>query len=267
MATDTPISPTPLYPWASAGMYKPHGKQVIHYPNYPDLVTGRTVHATLENNAEADSLAQALNKQTHDMRREFVTNPKISKRQLHMEFVGLNQQIDQKLGTFSAAAKKASAELNAMLPLLEKMQAMLSQRGKLRDLMDSAKLPTWTAWFESFRERMPQDVTIRTVQRHLAERAGRKPVPKPKLNIDRVLLKELQGTASSARSLVTEIDRWIKEWMPKDKESLSVWAGKKKSLEFWIAKLTKELTILDQEIERRTAKKSKEKPKAKAAVA
>jgi hypothetical protein len=258
----------PLYPWATKGMYKPHGKNVIHYPNYPDTVTGRSVHAEVTNNAEAFQLASTLNKQTDDMRREFLSNPKVTQKQITAEFTGLNKEIDQKLGSFSATMKKADAEQAAILPLLEKMRDMLSQRGKLRDVMDSAKLPTWTDWFESFHGKMPKDVTIRTIQRQLAERNGRKPVRKLQLGIDRVLLKEMRDTAYNARFVVTSIDKWFKEWMPKDKESLAVWAGKKKSLEFFVAKLMKDITALDQEIERRSKlEKSKDKPKAKAAAA
>ena len=54
-----------------------------------------------------------------------------------------------------------------MLPLLDQMQAMLSQRGRLRKLMDTAGLPSWTEWFADFSNRMEEEVTIRTIQRKL----------------------------------------------------------------------------------------------------
>ncbi len=205
MGTGAQASPGPklIFPWEQQGMYKPRGKKVIYYPNYPDRVTGRTVHAEVKDNAEADSLAQALNRQTRDICREFQTNPSIAPEQLQSEFANLQEQIDAKADAYISSVKKATADFYALIPLLDKMQAMLSQRGKLRELMDTATLPTWTEWFDNFRPRLKEKMTIRSIQRKLREyRGGSKPTPtKRTSHIDQELLGRVTGVTAGAHGL------------------------------------------------------------------
>ena len=54
-----------------------------------------------------------------------------------------------------------------MLPLVDQMQSMLSQRGSRRKLMTTLGLPTWSEWFEDFRKQLHEDITVRTIQRRL----------------------------------------------------------------------------------------------------
>lgn len=215
MGTGTQPNPEPktIFPWAH-GMYKPRGHRVYYYPDYPEHA-GRILHAEVPNNNEAYNLAESLNKKTRDTCREFEKNPSVTAQQLQSEFANLQKQIDSKLDAYVAQAKKATAEFDAMVPLMDRMQAMLSQRGKLRRLMDTAKLPTWTQWFEAFRERLEEDVTIRTIQRKLREyRGGKKPTPSKRTShIDGELLSAVQDTVAKASGLA----KWIVQEAAKPK--------------------------------------------------
>jgi hypothetical protein len=102
---------------------------------------------------------------TRDTCREFQAG--VASVELRNKFDDLNNQINSKLRIYVASARKAKTDFDAMLPLLDQMQAMLSQRGRLRKLMDTAGLPSWTAWFADFGNRMEEEVTIRTIQRKL----------------------------------------------------------------------------------------------------
>src|ERR1700728_1744219 len=62
-----------------------------------------------------------------------------------------------------ALADRIDGEL---LPLLDEMQTLLSQRGEAHE----AGLPTWTKWYEAFCTRMNKRMSLRTVQRKLRER-------------------------------------------------------------------------------------------------
>jgi hypothetical protein len=103
--------------------------------------------------------------ETRDMCREFQTG--VTSVELRTKFDDLNNRINTKLRIYVASARKAKADFDAVLPLLDQMQAMLSQRGRLRKLMNSAGLPSWTEWFADFSNRMEEEVTIRTIQRKL----------------------------------------------------------------------------------------------------
>jgi hypothetical protein len=85
----------------------------------------------------------------------------------------LNGQITLKLESHIEQAVKAKDELEDMLQLVDQMQSMLSQRGSQRKLMTTLGLPTWSEWFEDFRKRLREDLTIRTIQRRLREYRNR----------------------------------------------------------------------------------------------
>jgi len=65
-----------------------------------------------------------------------------------------------------------------LMPLLNRMQMLLSQRGELHALTSADRslvgevdqleeLPTWTEWFEAIRSRIEMAMSLRTVQRKL----------------------------------------------------------------------------------------------------
>lgn len=67
-----------------------------------------------------------------------------------------------------------AGNLGKLLPELARMQALLSQRGgnkKERDQFGGLNLPTWTEYFESFRQEVHLDASLRTIQRALSAMA------------------------------------------------------------------------------------------------
>lgn len=101
--------------------------------------------------------------QTRDTRREL----EITSGEVHAAYVDLNGRITVRLEIYVDSAIKAKTDFDALLPLLDEMQSMLSERGTKRKLTDTLGLPTWSAWFEDFRKRLPDDPTLRTIQRRL----------------------------------------------------------------------------------------------------
>jgi hypothetical protein len=99
-------------------------------------------------------------------------NSSITPGELHAEYLDLNKQITVKVDAYVTQASKAKTDFDEMMPLVDRMQAMLSQRGSLRVLMDTVGLPTWTEWFEGFRERLHEEITIRSIQRKLKAYRG-----------------------------------------------------------------------------------------------
>jgi hypothetical protein len=233
-------------------MYKPRGHKVYYYPDYPERAR-RVTHAEVASHDEAYKLASALNAKTRDTCREFEKNPTITTKQLQSEFTNLQKQIDSKLDIYVAQAKKATADFDAMVPMLDRMQAMLSQRGKLRELMDSAKLPTWTQWFESFRKRLDEDVTLRTIQRKLREYRGgaKKSERQGKLHIDRIFLKKMHDTAVNSRILVQNVNEWLPAFKPKDAKELEHWEHKMKGWQSFAKTASENFNSLEDEIGRR----------------
>lgn len=107
--------------------------------------------------------------------RDTCREPEPTPGEVHAAYLQLNGQITAKLDAYVTQAVKAKDELEAMLPLVDHMQSMLSQRGSRRKLMDTLGLPTWSEWFEDFRKRLHEDITIRTIQRHLRKYRGDAP--------------------------------------------------------------------------------------------
>lgn len=127
---------------------------------------------------------------TRDTRRELEITPG----EVHAAYLELNGQITLKLDSYIEQAVKAKDELEAMLPLVDQMQSMLSQRGSQRKLMTTLGLPTWSEWFEDFRKRLHEKITIRQIQRRL--RAYRDVPPAKDVN---VLAKESVRQLESKR--------------------------------------------------------------------
>ena len=64
--------------------------------------------------------------------------------EVHAAYLELNGQITVHLDSIVGKMVDATEEFKThLLPLLDMMQSMLSKRGKLRKLLNSAAVPTW----------------------------------------------------------------------------------------------------------------------------
>ena len=115
----------------------------------------------------ADLGAFTHNQVTGDSCRE--SEPSLTPGEIRTAYLELNRQITLKLDAYVAQAVKAKTDFDALVPLLDLMQSMLSERGSRRKLMDTLGLPTWTEWFNEFRPRLHEEITLRTVQRRLRQ--------------------------------------------------------------------------------------------------
>jgi hypothetical protein len=114
---------------------------------------------------------------TGDTRRELEITPG----EVHAAYVELNGRITVRRDIYVDSAVKAKTDFEALLPLLDEMHSMLSQRGSKCKLINTLGLPTWPEWFEVFCERLPADLGIRTIQRRLREYRNRdRETPPPK---------------------------------------------------------------------------------------
>ena len=102
----------------------------------------------------------------------------------HDEYLKLNGQITAHLDSFVEQRVKATNDFKDLLtPLLDRMQSMLSKRGKLRKLLDIARVQTWEEWFDEFEERLQLDISIRTIQRWLKQYRETEAPPAPDINV------------------------------------------------------------------------------------
>lgn len=108
-----------------------------------------------------------------DSARDACRELEITPGEVRAAYVDLNGRITVRLDTYVGSAVKATTDFEALLPLLDEMHSMLSQRGSKRKLMDTLGLPAWSAWFEGFRKRLHEDRTLRTIQRRLREYRNR----------------------------------------------------------------------------------------------
>ncbi len=97
----------------------------------------------------------------------------LSRGEVHASYLDLNGRITVRLDTYVVSAVKAKKDFKALLPLLDEMHSMLSQRGSKRSLMNTLKLPTWSDWFEDFCVRLHEETTMRTIQRWLRDYRNR----------------------------------------------------------------------------------------------
>lgn len=113
--------------------------------------------------------------------------------ELKAEFNSLNTQIATKLATLKLKTEEVEAAFEAMLPLYDQMQAMLSQRGPMRKMMDTAGLPSWTCWFDDQQKQSPIAFSYKKVQRAIRKRRGTV-ASEPDFNaIAKGLVRELQS--------------------------------------------------------------------------
>jgi transposase-like protein len=82
----------------------------------------------------------------------------------------LNRQITVHLDSFVGKIVDATEDFkNLIVPLLDQMQSLLSERGSRRKLLNTAGVETWEEWFEDFERRLHLDITFRTIQRWLKQ--------------------------------------------------------------------------------------------------
>jgi hypothetical protein len=140
--------------------------------------------ATSTPQPSTDLGASPQNHVTGDTCRESESSP--TPGEIRAAYLELNRQITVKLDAYVAQAVKAKTDFDALVPLLDLMQSMLSQRGSRRRLMDTLELPNWTEWLNEFRVRLHVDVTIRTIERRLrayrddSDETGEPDPPSPK---------------------------------------------------------------------------------------
>jgi hypothetical protein len=129
---------------------------------------------------------------TDDTCRE--SQPNLTPGELRDAFFQLEKQITVKLDAYVAQAVKAKTDFDALIPLLDQLQSMLSQRGAQRRLMDTIGLPTWSKWFSAFRPRLGEDFSLRTIQRRL-----RKYREDPPTKDSNVIARELASEVESKK--------------------------------------------------------------------
>jgi hypothetical protein len=142
--------------------------------------------------AAAKEHVNALAKWTGDNSRELFAG------EIRQEYFDLDAKITAKLDIFTSKAADTKLAFDDLIPDLDIMQAMLSQRGRYRNLMDTLGLPTWTGWFKNFQKRCALDYSLKTVQRRLKERRGElgePPKPEPSIYVD--LFKRLNALVPS----------------------------------------------------------------------
>jgi hypothetical protein len=118
----------------------------------------------IEKNAAAFT-TEDENPRTRDTCRDF--GPHVTPGELRTKYQDLRKSITVKVDSYVRQARETTSAFDEMMPLIDTMQALLSQRGTLRKLADTVGLPTWTAWFEEFRSSLPEDLNIRSIQRKL----------------------------------------------------------------------------------------------------
>ena len=124
-----------------------------------------------------------------DLTRDTCRELELTPGEVRAAYYELNVQITAKLDIYVDSAAKAKTDFKALLPLLDEMHSMLSQRGPNRNLLDTLRLPTWSDWFEDFRSRLHEDINIRTIQRWLKEYRNRDDETPPPKDVN-VLAKE-----------------------------------------------------------------------------
>ena len=105
-------------------------------------------------------LAVAPHRKTRDNCREFESGPILA------SYNELNASENGRVITHN---------LGELLPALAKMQALLSQRGankNERKRFNSLNLPSWTEYFERFKQQAHLEASLRAVQRGLKATAG-----------------------------------------------------------------------------------------------
>ena len=106
----------------------------------------------------------SASKETHDICRQSDLTPG----EVNAAYLELNGQIIALRDSFVGKVGEARREFEeSLLPLLDAMHSLLSQRGKFRKLLNLTGAPTWQEWFQEFEELLQLDISLRQVQRWL----------------------------------------------------------------------------------------------------
>ena len=143
---------------------------------------------------------------------DFTGHCPVNPETLKKEFEELNSAAHEQATLVPVACAALGTALDELMPILAKMQSLLSQRGENRDLFRDAEIPTWSEWWKSYKKETGLRSCLRTVQRKLKEhRSLGKPVeesskrPVPPLHLSsrdqRRVLKALQYANEMADAL------------------------------------------------------------------
>jgi hypothetical protein len=104
---------------------------------------------------------------------------------LKKEFTDLNSAAHEQATLVPVACNALSTALGGLMPILSKMQSLLSQRGGNRDLFRDAGVPTWLEWWTSYQKKTGMGMSLRTIQRKLKMlRSMGKPMDKTAKRVD-----------------------------------------------------------------------------------
>ena len=81
----------------------------------------------------------------------------------------LNAAASGKAKNIADICMSVNSRWQELLPILDDMQSFLSQRGEARWVLTEAKLPSWSAWWKSFRKETGLNASLRTMQKHLSK--------------------------------------------------------------------------------------------------
>lgn len=100
---------------------------------------------------------------------QFASSQEPDAQSLLEEYTELNLSARAGAEKLSSCCKLMRDEWTKLLPILARMQALLSQRGADHGSPIAAGLPTWTIWLEQFLNETGLTVTMRAVQKQLAK--------------------------------------------------------------------------------------------------
>lgn len=136
-----------------------------------------SAHTNPTNNSP-ELLSKTVAEEIHDTCRE----PELTPGEAHAEYLKLNGQITAHLDAYVEQGVKATNDFkDLMTRMLDRMQSMLSKRGRLRKLLNIAGVPWWEEWFDDFEKRLQLGISLRQVQRWLKK--YREPKPEPDINV------------------------------------------------------------------------------------
>jgi hypothetical protein len=167
----------------------------------PDLLTG--LQGSQAEETPAHNATKTLPAdQTREQVREFAFN---TPGQMKKVFAKLDKSIYVRCAAWQQQLSEVGTSVETLLPLLDQMQALLSQRGTNQvRILKKAKLPTWTEYYKKLCVRFDLDITLRWVQLRLNSYRG-KP-PKPAIRLTQRELKDLMTLAQANADLVAALE-------------------------------------------------------------
>lgn len=129
---------------------------------------------------------------------------------LREKYRELNDSVHEKAKFVADGCNSLNASWDEFLPLLDQIQALLSQRGEARKQLSDAGLPVWSQWFKTFQKDIGLTATLRTLQNRLVkfrskgEKKPKQVTPPVQFSVrnQRRLLKTMQ----CANDMVAAID-------------------------------------------------------------